>query len=78
MATTSRTIAALLKKRRKELQVQWLKELKALPTASAKGRIAESDLDAQVSALLELLTAAAQNVERGMAVLREKIRQAQR
>ena len=55
------TIAAVLQKRRKQLQAQWSKELDAAGTASAKGRMSAEELNRHAGQFLDLLTSAVQS-----------------
>jgi rsbT co-antagonist protein RsbR len=56
--TAQATIAAVLQKRRKQIQAQWSKELAAAGTASAKGRMSSEELNRHAEHFLEVLTPA--------------------
>jgi rsbT co-antagonist protein RsbR len=58
--SSNAAIGGVLKKRGKDLQTQWQRELKVQRSALAKGRISEEELDAQSSEFLHLLTDATQ------------------
>jgi rsbT co-antagonist protein RsbR len=62
--TSKGTIAASLQKRRQEILTKWLKQLEQA-SASAKGRLSNTDLSQQAGEFLGVLTTAAQTEDLG-------------
>jgi rsbT co-antagonist protein RsbR len=56
-------IGSVLKRRGKDLQTQWQREIRAQRSVTAKGRISEEELESQSGEFLELLTDATQTGE---------------
>src|ERR1700733_7105476 len=51
-------IASVLKKRAKQLQIEWLRDLSATATAASRGRMGADELEQQALQFLQLLAAA--------------------
>jgi rsbT co-antagonist protein RsbR len=66
---SSYLIASVLKKRGKQLQTEWLKDLGTSAAVSAKGRVGIEELEKQAGQFLQLLSAAAEGSRTGTGVV---------